>query len=477
MRDLDIRASLIASAVQEPLQDLIQTGNRTRMLQFFDRITNDERLFAMGFCPSAPGQPVLTPTLPAQIRCTELQAFSGSAGQLLRSASGPLLVSVRPLEAAGAPVGNLVVVHDMSFIARRSAETRKYLFLFFVGLGATVALITVVIAQLSWRGWVQGLRSLLRGEGILRPARSTTAPELQPIARDLKDLILDLERQYRPLDGSQRIWDQEALRATLRSELHGNDVIVVSNREPYIHVRNDGSVRVQRPASGLVTALEPVMRACSGTWIAHGSGSGDREAVDRHDRVPLPPGEHDYLLRRLWLTDEQEQGYYYGFANEGLWPLCHVAHVRPVFREQDWEHYRQVNQQFADAVVAEARGDDPIVLVQDYHFALLPAMVRRKLPKATVLSFWHIPWPNPESFGICPWRSEILEGMLGSTILGFHTQFHCRNFIDTVDRYLEARIEYEGSTISYGGHRTSIEPYPISIQWPPADASRPSPQE
>jgi trehalose 6-phosphate synthase len=208
------------------------------------------------------------------------------------------------------------------------------------------------------------------------------------------------------------------------------------------------------------------MRACSGTWIAHGSGSADRAAVDSHDRVALPPGHEEYRLRRIWLTPEQEQGYYYGFANEGLWPLCHVAHVRPVFRESDWQHYREVNQLFADAVVAEARSDDPVVLVQDYHFALLPAMVRQQLPRATILTFWHIPWPNSESFGICPWRSEILEGMLGSTIVGFHTPFHCKNFIDAVDRYLEARIEHEHSIISYRGEQTLVESYPISIEWP-----------
>jgi trehalose 6-phosphate synthase len=212
------------------------------------------------------------------------------------------------------------------------------------------------------------------------------------------------------------------------------------------------------------------MRACSGTWIAHGGGSADREAVDRHDRVALPPGENDYLLRRIWLTPEQEQGYYYGFANEGLWPLCHVAHVRPVFRESDWQQYREVNQRFADAVVAEARSEDPLVLVQDYHFALLPAMVRRKLPRATILTFWHIPWPNPESFGICPWRAELLEGMLGSSIMGFHTPFHCKNFIETVDRYLEARIEHEHATVTHRGEHTFVESYPISIEWPSARA-------
>ncbi|RYE94210.1 MAG: trehalose-6-phosphate synthase, partial [Oxalobacteraceae bacterium] len=171
-------------------------------------------------------------------------------------------------------------------------------------------------------------------------------------------------------------------------------------------------------------------------------------------------------LRRVWLSKEEEQGYYYGFANEGLWPLCHIAHVRPVFRYTDWQQYVAVNRRFADAVVAEARTDNPVVLVQDYHFALLPRLVRERLPKATIITFWHIPWPNSESFGICPWRTQILEGMLGSTILGFHTPLHRRNFLDTVDRYLETRIESEASTVSYGGKLTQVEHYPISIAWP-----------
>jgi trehalose 6-phosphate synthase len=234
-------------------------------------------------------------------------------------------------------------------------------------------------------------------------------------------------------------------------------------------VRREGNViEIQRPASGLVTALEPVMRACSGTWIAHGAGSADRDTVDRYDRVMVPPDKPSYRIRRVWLTHEEEQGYYYGFANEGLWPLCHVAHTRPVFRKEDWEHYKAVNQRFADVVIDEARSEDPIVLVQDYHFALAPRMIRERLPLATIITFWHIPWPNPESFGICPWREEVLAGMLGSSILGFHTQFHCNNFFDTVDRYLEARVDRETFTISYGGEPTEVRRYPISIEWPPA---------
>jgi trehalose-6-phosphate synthase len=361
-------------------------------------------------------------------------------------------------------IADLVILHDLSFIERRSQDTRKYLIILIAGLGFTMALITMVVAQLSWRGWVSGARALLRGEGLLTPM--VPSPELAPIAADLRNRLRDLEDEYRRSQGPDAAWNPERLRNLLRTQLRGDQVIVVSNREPYIHDETPNGIVVKRPASGLVTAVEPVMRACSGTWIAHGSGTADAQTVDAHDRVQVPPGRNEYTLRRLWLSPEEESGYYYGFANEGLWPLCHVAHVRPVFRESDWQQYKAVNQRFADAVVAEAVGEDPVVLVQDYHFALVPAMIRKKLPRATILTFWHIPWPNPESFGICPWRREILEGLLGSTILGFHTRFHCKNFIETVDRFLEARIEHEHSTISFHDDDTLIESYPISIEWP-----------
>jgi trehalose 6-phosphate synthase len=291
--------------------------------------------------------------------------------------------------------------------------------------------------------------------------------ELHPLVGDLRALLHQYNVERRGQVNSADNWTPEKLRTLLHEELSGDEILVVSNREPYIHTRNaQGGIDVRRPASGLVTAVEPVMRACSGTWIAHGSGTADRDCVDAHDRVKVPPDQPSYTLRRVWLSETEEQGYYYGLANEGLWPLCHIVHVRPVFRTSDWEQYVAINQRFADAVVAEAHTDNPVVLVQDYHFALLPRMVRERMPKATIITFWHIPWPNPESFGICPWREEIIEGLLGSTILGFHTSFHCKNFLETVDRYLEARIEHEAATVSYGGALTQVEPYPISIAWP-----------
>jgi trehalose 6-phosphate synthase len=208
------------------------------------------------------------------------------------------------------------------------------------------------------------------------------------------------------------------------------------------------------------------MRACSGVWIAHGNGSADRDVVDARAHVRVPPETPSFDIRRVWITPEEEAGYYYGFANEGIWPLCHLAHVRPVFRSSDWQQYQAINERFALAVVEEAKTDNPVVLIQDFHLALVPKLVRDHLPHATIITFWHIPWPNPERYAICPWYVEILEGLLGSSILGFHTRFHCSNFINTVDRSLETRIDWDSSTISYGGKLTAVNPYPISIEWP-----------
>jgi trehalose 6-phosphate synthase len=472
-RDMDMRGELVANTLSESVADALQDTRGRKLQALFDRVVQDERLVAIGWCTPAGQLARRTQRFPKDLTCEKAAATAAAPDPELRIEGGPVHVSMHPINAEAGPVGQLVLMHDLSFIERRSKDTRQYLIAFIALLGAAIALVTVIVAQLSWRGWVSGAQALLRGEGLVRPIQGAS-PELAPLAAELRGRLRDLEDEYRRSQGHEAGgWDAQRLQSLLGTQLRGDQVIVVSNREPYIHERQpDGSLVVRRPASGLVTAVEPVMRACSGTWVAHGGGSGDRASVDSHDRVALPPGHDEYLLRRVWLTDEQEQGYYYGFANEGLWPLCHVAHVRPIFREGDWEYYRQVNQLFADAVVAEARSDDPVILVQDYHFALLPAMVRKKLPRATILTFWHIPWPNPESFGICPWRAEILEGMLGSTILGFHTRFHCKNFIETVDRYLEARIEHEHSTITFGGEQTLVEAYPISIEWPTPEEAR-----
>lgn len=477
VRDLDNRSQLLAATLQVPLREDVLLNDKAHIKKLFDGAIEDERLFALGFCDPSGKLLYKTSTYPQSLGCWEKPTDGSKQKSLVQLPRGPVHVADTPIEDNGTGLGRLILVHDMSFIERRSAETTKYVLIFFALLGVAIAFLTLLVSHLSWRGWLASLNDVLRGQLLPRAVQSTAPgappppppPEMEPLIGELRSLLEEYheERQSSSSSGSSGEWAPEKLKELLQQDLAGDQVLVVSNREPYIHEKNkDGTIRVRRPASGLVTAVEAVMRACSGTWIAHGAGSADRETVDRNDHVPVPPKNPSYTLRRVWLTEEEEKGYYYGFANEGLWPLCHIAHVRPVFRSSDWEEYVKVNRRFADAVIKEARTDNPVVLVQDYHFALLPRMVREALPKATIITFWHIPWPNSESFGICPWREEILEGMLGSTILGFHTPFHRKNFLDTVDRYLETRIEPEASTISYGNELTQVEDYPISIAWP-----------
>jgi len=464
-RDLGIRGALVADSLSDSIADGLAEPRRRKLQALFDRIVRDERLYAVALCDGSGRYIQRSGGFPRSVECTRLREIAARPDPILPLDGGSVHVGVYRVAPETDEPPSLVLLHDLSFIERRSQDTRRYLLGFLSLLGLVMAVITMVVAHLSLRGWVESVRSLLRGDLRTRP-EARAAPELRPLAEDLRERLRELEDEHRRAQGPAVDWNPERLRNLLRTQLRGDQLIVVSNREPYIHRQAPGGIEVLRPASGLVTAVEPVMRACSGTWIAHGSGDADARVVDATDGVRVPPGEDAYRLRRIWLTPEQEQGYYYGFANEGLWPLCHVAHVRPVFRAQDWDRYVEVNERFARALVEEARVEDPVVLVQDYHFALLPAMIRERLPRATILTFWHIPWPNPESFGICPWRHQILEGMLGSTILGFHTRFHCRNFIETVDRYLETRIEHEHSTISFRGERTLVESYPISIEWP-----------
>jgi trehalose 6-phosphate synthase len=467
VRDLDLRSAFLSHAIEESIGEYLASGAGARINALLERATADERIYALGLCDPQGRLTHATRGFPSAIDCSVRQRAQDGSGFVMRLPQGSLHVAASELKRDDAVVATLIVLHDMSFIERRSEDTRKYIVILFTVLGLAMALIAIAVAHLSWRGWVAGVRAMLRGEGVIRPF-AHPRPELEPLVGDLRALLRDLEVDRRDHDAMALQWTPDTLKQLLRAQFSGDEVILVSNREPYIHVRSPNGIQVQRPASGLVTALEPVMRACSGTWIAHGGGSADRETSDAAGHLRVPPQEPAYTLRRLWLSKEEENGYYYGFSNEGLWPLCHIAHVRPVFRTDDWTQYQAVNEKFADAVVAEAHTDDPVVLVQDYHFALLPSLVRKRLPRATIITFWHIPWPNPESFGICPWRTEIINGLLGSTILGFHTRFHCNNFLQTVDRFVEARIEEESSTVSLGGHLTQVESYPISIAWPTA---------
>ncbi len=261
------------------------------------------------------------------------------------------------------------------------------------------------------------------------------------------------------------MWTKESLCELVHNQLKDYLFIVVSNREPYIHTFTGNEIKWSIPASGLTVALDPVMQACGGTWIAHGSGDADKVVVDPANKVSVPPGEEKYSLKRVWLSKEEEDGYYYGFANEALWPLCHIVYNRPMFRESDWNTYKKVNEIFARNVLEEVGDKKAFVFIQDYQLALLAKMIKKRNGDIITAQFWHIPWPNPEAFLICPWQDEILEGLLSNDLLGFHIRYHCNNFMDTINRSLEARVDYEKFEVVYKGHQTAVRPFPISVDF------------
>jgi trehalose 6-phosphate synthase len=467
-RDVAVRSRLAVAAAGDAFTTQLASGERRRLAVLLDAVRREDHILGVAACDAAGATLARTSGYPRAFDCESLRVGAGTRKDVHFSgalAGRPVRVGVVPVSSDGELLGRVVLVHDMSFTAHRDDAVRRLTAGMFAIVALLAAAATYLVQRVSWRSWTHELRRVLFLSRGVRPERATRGP-FQPLLADVRRMVEELASDE-SRSANNGPWTAERLHATLERSLHGEGVVVLSNREPYLHERTaDGGVKVVRPASGLVTALEPVMRACSGTWIAHGSGSADREAVDRHDRVSVPPGEDAYRLRRLWLSPEEEQGYYYGFANEGLWPLCHIAHVRPTFRAADWRKYASVNARFAEAAAEEVDGRDPIVLVQDYHFALAPSLIRDRLPRATVITFWHIPWPNAERFGTCPFAKELLTGLLGSTVLGFHTQLHCNNFLESVERFLEARIDRERQAVVFGGRETLVRSYPISVEWP-----------
>jgi trehalose-6-phosphate synthase len=362
---------------------------------------------------------------------------------------------------------------DASYINKISGTI---LFGNFVGWFLQAFLVSLVTLLLIRWGIFTQIKKIVDWAKAVRTGKGELSPEphldiLDPLHKEIEHMAKLMneakatakeEAQLR--SSAEAIWTPERLRVEIENLLRKKKMIVVSNREPYMHIHNGKEIQCIVPASGLITAMEPILEACSGLWIASGTGDADRETVDKNGKVQVPPDEPRYTLKRLWLTKEEEDHYYYGFSNEGLWPLCHIAHTRPIFRNDDWFYYKKVNEDFARAVLEESKDDEePFILIQDFHFALVPELIKMKKPKAKVAIFWHIPWPNPESFGICPWQREILQGMLGADLIGFHTQYHCNHFLETVNNAIEARVLWENFSVKKAGRTTFVKPFPISI--------------
>lgn len=366
-------------------------------------------------------------------------------------------------------LGTLTVVHEASYINERVRSLITWTTLTFAILALFISAMTYFISRRLFE------KSIHRLLGWMKSEKDTTTPPpteslLKPVAREVEKLTARLRSARETAqDLSQEkqvsnLWTPARLKAHAVTLIGNRKLIVVSNREPYMHTKEQGQIKVIVPASGLVTSLDPVLKATSGLWIAHGAGDADWEVLDSEKKVLVPPEAPSYTLKRIHLSKEEEEGYYYGFSNEALWPLCHLTHHRPLFEEKDWVYYKEVNRKFAKEIVSECDKERPFILVQDYHFTLLPKFIKELRPDAVVGLFWHIPWPNPEAFQVCPWKREILEGMLGADFIGFHLQSYCNNFLDTVNSLLRVRIDWDRFAVLQEDHATVVKPFPIGVQ-------------
>jgi trehalose 6-phosphate synthase len=483
VRDLERRAALLAEGLKEavgPVMGGRSTAPIERILKRFGRPNQVVAVYDPLASPIAVVPESAGPLIPSVPEITEALTTDSARQGFRRIDDRRLYVYATPLSRNDRPAGVLAVFLDADHLAEAERALWRYNAIRFAVLAVVLSGITVLLVQLSvarpMARMAEWTKSLKTGRPVPAPD-AADAGLFGPLAFEVSGLARRLYRAQQAAEQEaflrlrgETVWTEERLKQFVNLQV-GGSIFVVSNREPVSHVRKDGKVIVQTPASGLVTAMEPVLRACGGVWIAHGSGSADREMADERGRLGVPVDDPRYTLRRVWLTPEEEQGYYYSFANEGLWPLCHIVHTRPLFRPEDWEHYKAVNRKFALALVDEMDGvEAPMVLIQDYHFALLPLYVKEARPDARVAIFWHIPWPNFEAFGICPWQPEILQGMLGADLIGFHTQYHCNNFLETVERAIECRVDWEHFSVTRGQRVTRVKPFPISVAPEPLDA-------
>ncbi len=480
--DIERRARLLAESLQETIEPIVEKGPSKNLQRLVEKFGNRERLAGVAVYDMA-GSPVAItaslasalPTAPKAV--SEVLAKSVDAGAFDRVDRKEMHIYALPLRSQEKPVGALVIVHDATYIQTQLSQIWRRTFLRVLVQMVLISIVTLLVVRWSIVGpiaqmaeWMKQLRAGATVAPFTLPREDLLSPitrEVTTFAKHLSAAKTAVEEEARLRQTVESLWTPERLKERIKVKLNGKPLLIVSNREPYMDRHRGRKIETIVPAGGVVTALEPVMRACGGTWIAHGAGDADWETADERGKIRVPPDDPLYTLRRVALTKEEEAGYYYGFANEGLWPMCHLAHTRPTFRPEDWEHYQRVNQKFALTALEEMEGiEEPCVLIQDYHFALLPRLLKEKRPDARIAAFWHIPWPNAEAFGICPWQRELLYGMLGADLVGFHTQFHCNNFLETVDRTLESRINWERFTVIKEGHVTLVKPFPISVAFP-----------
>lgn len=481
--DINYRSSLVADSLKESIEPNFINKSDAYLQSVVERFANNQRLAGLAVLDNEGSTVAVSSSLPEEISqvqriATDVMDENVANGTFVNFDDRKMYVYASPLHDSAnnnSVVGSLVILQNANYIDTRLNDIWINNL---VRLSIQVLLITfAVLLVLRWilldpiRNLATTLQQTKSGKGLQKAFNNPLfSPLIKEVGNIQKNLIAartaaseEARLRLKKLDTP---WTTERLKAFAEELLKDRKIFVVSNREPYVHSKNGNEITFHFPASGMVTAIEPLMQACGGMWIAHGSGNADKLVVDKDDKIGAPPDDPRYTLKRIWLSNEEVKGYYEGFSNEGIWPLCHIAHNRPIFRQADWDQYKAVNEKFAKSVLKEIKGEEnPLIIVQDFHFSLLPRMIKEKRPDAVIGLFWHIPWPNAESFSICPWKKEILDGLLGADILGFHTQLHANNFINTVGRELEALIDMDQFTVTKNNHVSFVKPFPISIDF------------
>ncbi len=475
---LQSRSQVLADSLSESIEPSYNTYATNTMQRIIDRFVSSERLAGLGVFDSGASSIAASKDipLPSDTFVATVMDSDQPLGEFVRRDGETYYTYVLPLHQEERVVGALAVVQNATYIDQSiSAIWRDNLLRLFLQVALFAAAIFIIVRWVFFRSVTQLTASIQRAREGGDETAVYDAGFLQPLAGEITKVTRSLHQARRAASEEARMrhekidspWTADRLREFIKAYVKDRPIYVVSNTEPYVSKGTKGKITWTVPAGGVVTALEPIMEACGGTWVAHGSGEADKLTADAEGKLRVPPEEPKYTLKRVYLTPKEVAGYYNGFSNEALWPLCHLAHVRPQFRKEDWMEYRKVNGLFAKALLEEIRHvEQPVILIQDYHLALVPALIKKSRPDADVAIFWHIPWPSASQFSICPQRRELLEGMLGADVIGFHTQQYCNNFIDTVASEIESRVDFENFSISRNEHRSFIRPFPISIAFP-----------
>ncbi|MBI2474420.1 MAG: trehalose-6-phosphate synthase [Candidatus Taylorbacteria bacterium] len=482
--DLQYRTKLLADSLKEAVEPYYLGKSTSALQKIVDKFADTERLFGFAVYDSQGTEVAASKELPepgsiyldtvmAAISANESRSeFMGGGGQRL-------YILAEPLRQNTNVIGVFIIVQNASYIDINAREILvSHVIRLSIQIIVYILLIYLVVLWMIWIPVRKLANSLKSGrasgsdEHLLEHINinmffQPLVSEILKIKKSLSEARLAASEEARMrLEKLDSPWTAHRLKEFTQDMLRGRPIVVVSHLEPYKHVNEGAAIAVRMPASGLLTAIEPVIQTCGGLWIAHGSGDADRSVVDERDRIQVPPENPKYTLKRIWLSAEEEKGYSHGFSDQAMYPLCLMSHTRPVFREKDWQTYQTVNAKFAAAVLAEIEEmSRPLILIQDFQFSLIARVIKQKRPDAVVGIFWHLPWVSAEAFSICPWRKEILDGILGADLIGFHTRSHFANFIKTVARELEAKIDYDRFTVTRGGHTSHIKAYPISVAY------------